>query len=75
MKRGDNASKGDKHYNDFLFSFSTSKFQSFFVSKMSVEESLMEKLQRHSEEKLQKLKEARKIERTIEICKHFAFII
>jgi hypothetical protein len=75
MKRDDNASKGDKHYNDSLFLFSTSKFQSFFISKMNVEQSLVENLQRQFREKLQKLKEARKIERTIEICKHFAFTI
>jgi hypothetical protein len=46
MKRGNNTSKGGKHYNDFLFSFTISKFQSFFVSSMNVEESLVEKLQR-----------------------------
>jgi hypothetical protein len=44
MKQGDNALEGDKHYNNSLL-LSTSKFQSFF-SKMSVEESLVEKLQR-----------------------------
>jgi hypothetical protein len=46
MKQGDNASKGKKHYNDSLFLFSTSRFQLFFVSKMSGEESLVEKLQK-----------------------------
>jgi hypothetical protein len=46
MKQGDNALKGGKHYNNYLFSFSTSRFQSFFISKMSVEESFVENLQR-----------------------------
>jgi hypothetical protein len=46
MKQGDNISKGDKHQSNFLFSFSTSRFQSFFVSRMSAEEILMEKLQK-----------------------------
>ncbi len=55
MKQGDNTSKGGKHYN--FFWFSTSRFQSFFVSKMSGEESFVEKLQRQFREKLQKLKE------------------
>ncbi len=49
--------EGDNHESDYLFSFSTSRFQSFFVSKMSVEESLVEKSQRQFREKLQKLKE------------------
>jgi hypothetical protein len=44
MKRGDNVSKGGNHQSDFLFSFSINKFQSFFVSRMSVEEKFMEKL-------------------------------
>ncbi len=57
MKRGDNISEGNKHYNDFLFSFSTRKLQSFVVSKMNVEKIIMEKLQRKFREKLQKLKE------------------
>jgi hypothetical protein len=45
MKRGDNVSKGGNHWNNFLFSFFTSKFQSYFVSRMSVKESIVEKLQ------------------------------
>ncbi len=57
MKQIDNTLEGGKHYNDSLFLFFTSKFQPFFVSKMSVEESLMENLQRKSKQKLQKLKE------------------
>ncbi len=57
MKQGDNTSKGSKHYNDSLFLFSTSKFELFFVSKMNVEKSFVEKLQRQSREKLQNLKE------------------
>jgi hypothetical protein len=56
MKRGDNISKGGKHQNDSLFLFSKNKFQLFFVSRMSAKESLVEKLQRQSKEKLQKLK-------------------
>jgi hypothetical protein len=46
MKRGDYVSKDNKHHNNSLFLFSTSKFQSFFISKMGVEESFVEKLQR-----------------------------
>jgi hypothetical protein len=57
MKQGDYVSKGSKHQSDYLFLFSTSMFQSFFVSRMSVETSFVEKLQRLSREKLQKLKE------------------
>jgi hypothetical protein len=57
MKQVDNISKSGKHQSDYLFSFSTSKFQSFFVSKMSAEESFVEKLQRQFRKKLQKLKE------------------
>jgi hypothetical protein len=57
MKQVDNISKSGKHQSDSLFSFSTSKFQSFFISKMSAEESFVEKLQRQSRKKLQKLKE------------------
>ncbi len=57
MKRGDSVSEGGKHQNDYLFSFSTRKFQSFFVSRMSAEKSLVEKLQIQSRKKLQKLKE------------------
>ncbi len=57
MKCGDNISEGGKHQNDYLFSFSTNKFKSFFISRMNVEESLVEKLQRQFRQKLQKLKE------------------
>ncbi len=57
MKHGDIVLEGDKHQNDSLFLFSTSRFQSFFVSRMSVEEKLVEKLQRQSKVKLEKLKE------------------
>jgi hypothetical protein len=39
------------------FHFFVNKFLSFFVSKMSAKESFVEKLQRQSREKLQKLKE------------------
>jgi hypothetical protein len=46
MKQGDNISEGNKQQNNSLFLFSTSKFQSFFVSKMSVEENLVEILQK-----------------------------
>jgi hypothetical protein len=52
MKQSDNVSEGGQHHNDFLFLFSTSKFQPFIVSKMNVEKSLMEKLQRQSRKKL-----------------------
>jgi hypothetical protein len=57
MKRGDNVLQGGNHQNNYLFSFSTSKFRLFFVSIMNVEESLVEKLQRPSRKKLWKLKE------------------
>jgi hypothetical protein len=56
MKSHDCISKGSKQYSDFLF-FSTSRFLLVFVSRMSVEESFVEKLQRQFKEKLQKLKE------------------
>ncbi len=46
VKRGDNVLEGSKHYNDYLFLFFTSRLQSFFVSRMSAEESFVEKLQR-----------------------------
>jgi hypothetical protein len=44
MKRCDYILEGDKHQNDSLFSFSTSKFQPFFISKMNDEKSFVEKL-------------------------------
>jgi hypothetical protein len=46
VKQGDNVLEGSKHYNDYLFLFFTSRLQSFFVSRMSAEESFVEKLQR-----------------------------
>jgi hypothetical protein len=46
MKKGDNISEGGKHQSDFLFLFSISSFQSFFVSRMRAKESLVEKLQK-----------------------------
>jgi len=57
MKQGDYVSKSNKHQSDSLFLFSLSRFQLFFVSRMSVETSFVEKLQRPSKEKLLKLKE------------------
>jgi len=57
MKWSDCVSEGGKHQSDYLFSFSTSKFQSFFVSRMSAEKILVEKLQIQSRKKLHKLKE------------------
>jgi len=60
MKRGDNVLEGDNYQNDSLFSFSINRFQSFFISRMSTEESLVEKLQKQYREKLQKLKEEQK---------------
>jgi len=57
MKRNDYISKGGKQQNASSFSFFTNKFLSFFVSKMSVKKSFVEKLQQQSKEKLQKLKE------------------
>jgi hypothetical protein len=52
MKRGDNVLEGDNYQNDFLFSFSINRFQSFFISRMSTEKSLVEKLQKQYREKL-----------------------
>ncbi len=46
MKQGDNTSEGGKHYNNSLLSFSTSMFQSFFVSRMNAKFFFMENLQR-----------------------------
>jgi hypothetical protein len=60
MKQGDNTSKGDKDYNDFLFLFFTRRFQLFFVSKMSVKKRLVKTLQRQFKKELQKLKEDQK---------------
>jgi hypothetical protein len=44
MKRGDNISEGGNHQSDFLFSFFINNFQSFFVSRLSAEEILVDKL-------------------------------
>jgi hypothetical protein len=52
MKRSDNVLEGKNHNIDYLFSFSTSKFQSFFVSRMNAKKSVVEKLQRQFKEKL-----------------------
>ncbi len=60
MKRGDSVLKGNNHQSNFLFSFFISRFQSFFIFRMSVEKSFMENLQRQSKEKLQKLKDKQK---------------
>jgi hypothetical protein len=57
MKQDDNVAEGSKHYKESLVSFSTSRSESFFVSRMSFEESFMRKLQRQSRKQLQKLKE------------------
>jgi len=54
MKRGDGISTFDKENNDSLFSFFANKFLSFLISRMSANESFVEKLQRQSKEKLQK---------------------
>jgi hypothetical protein len=51
MKSCDCISEGDKQYSDFLF-FSTSRFLLVFVSRMSVEESFVEKLKRQFRGKL-----------------------
>ncbi len=47
-ERVDGVSTIDKEHNDYLFSFSTNKFMSFSISKMSTEESFVEKLHRQS---------------------------
>jgi hypothetical protein len=52
MKQGDYVSKINKQQSDSLFLFSLNRFQSFFVSRMSVETIFMEKLQKPSREKL-----------------------
>jgi hypothetical protein len=46
MKQDDYISKGDKEQSASSFLSSTSKLLSFFVSRMNVEESFMDKLQR-----------------------------
>jgi hypothetical protein len=46
LKRNDYVSKGGKQHSASSFSFSTNKFLSNFVSRKSVEESFVEKLQR-----------------------------
>jgi hypothetical protein len=51
-KRDDCILEGDKQYNTSSFSFYVNKFLSFFVSRMSVEESFVEKLQRQSRKRL-----------------------
>ncbi len=57
MKWVENISKGDKHYKWLFISIFHKQISIFFVSKMSIEESLMEKLQQQYLKKLQKLKE------------------
>jgi hypothetical protein len=57
MKQDDYVSEGGKQHSTSSFSFSTNKFLSFFVSKMSAEESFVEKLQQKSREKLQNSRE------------------
>ncbi len=57
MKQGDCVLEGDKQQNDSSFLFSSSRFLSFFISKMSAKESFVENLPRQSREKLQKLNE------------------
>jgi hypothetical protein len=52
MKKSDNVSNGGNHQNNSLFSFSTSRFQFFLISRMSAEESIVEKLQRLFRKKL-----------------------
>jgi hypothetical protein len=44
MEQSEYVSKGSKNQNTYLFSLSTSKWLLFFISKMNVEESLVEKL-------------------------------
>jgi hypothetical protein len=56
MKWGGNVLEGGKHQNNYLFSFSTNRFQLFFVSKMSAEKSFVEKLQKLTKEQ-ERLKE------------------
>lgn len=46
MKRGDGISAVDKKHNDLSFSFFANKFFSFSISRMSVEENFVEKIQR-----------------------------
>jgi hypothetical protein len=54
MKRHDYIVEGGKQRSASSFSFSINKFPSFFLSKMSVDESFVEKLRRQSKERLQK---------------------
>jgi len=56
-KWNDGLSVNGKKQNNFLFLFSINKFLLFSISGMNVEEKIVEKLQRQSREKLQKLRE------------------
>jgi hypothetical protein len=47
----------DKENSDSLSPFSANKFLPFSISRMSVEENFVEKLQRQSKKRLQKLKQ------------------
>jgi hypothetical protein len=48
MKQNDYISKGYKQHTASSFLFSANRFLSFFVSKINVEESFIEKLQGQS---------------------------
>jgi hypothetical protein len=52
MKGDDCILEGDKQHYTSSFMFFTNKFLSFFVSRMSVEESFIKKLQIQSKERL-----------------------
>jgi hypothetical protein len=55
-KQNDCITKGNKQQSTFSFSFFASKFLSFFVFRMNVEEIFVEKLQKQSKKRLQKLR-------------------
>jgi hypothetical protein len=58
MKQDDGVCKIDKEQNNYLFLFFVNKFLLFSVSRMKIEESFFEKLQKQSaREMLQKLRE------------------
>jgi hypothetical protein len=61
VTQDDCVSKCNKQPNTPSFFIFANKFFSFFVSIMSAEESFVEKLQRHSKERLQKLREEKQI--------------
>jgi hypothetical protein len=65
-----------KKKNNYLFLFFANKFLLFSISRMNVEESIIEKLQKNNPKRDYKIerKKVRKKEKTLEIFQHFAFV-